>query len=206
MDKEILEETNAPEPYTPPENNTLVSTSYTPPEDNTPVLPPYKPLSGDSTTTPSETVHFPPYAYLLNPPENIITPPIYTRTTSPQKPLYTPPQKPSFLSSTSPNKTSGSGGYSLSDIAQAEKIIKMLCPNEFITVRSSESYNYTFNSMGSIGVIFILYCMAIMMDKTVIVFVHIGSLVSIVIINNMYCANFRHIAQPASGYVLPPKS
>ena len=78
-------------------------------------------------------------------------------------------------------------------------------PTNFTTITSSESYNYTFNTMGSIGVIFLLFCIAVALDKTVIVYVHVGSLVSIVIINNVYCANFGSIKNLAMSpsLVLP---
>ena len=52
------------------------------------------------------------------------------------------------------------------------------------------SYNYTFHSLGAIGTIFMLYCVALSIDKNNIIYVHFGSLASIIIVSNLYCRNY----------------
>ena len=56
---------------------------------------------------------------------------------------------------------------------------------------SHTSYNYTFHSLGAIGTIFMLYCVALSIDKSNIIYVHFGSLASIIIVSNLYCRNYE---------------
>lgn len=55
----------------------------------------------------------------------------------------------------------------------------------------SESYNYTFHSLGTVYAIVILaYVLQSMMDKSMIIYLHVGSLIGIVVISHKYFTNF----------------
>lgn len=60
----------------------------------------------------------------------------------------------------------------------------------------SESYNYTFNSLGSIYAIVVLaYILQSTMDKNDIIYLHVGSLIGIVVISHKYFTNFDKTVQ-----------
>jgi hypothetical protein len=61
-----------------------------------------------------------------------------------------------------------------------------------ITLHFSDSFNYTFNSMGSILGIILLNCILVSYaEKYAIIFLHVGSLIGIVIINRDYYNNYK---------------
>lgn len=56
----------------------------------------------------------------------------------------------------------------------------------------SNDYNYTFNSLGSVGAIVLLNYMTIpVIEKSSIIFLHFSSLLGILFINRQYFSNFK---------------
>ncbi len=57
---------------------------------------------------------------------------------------------------------------------------------------NSDSFNYTFNSMGSIyGIIILTIMMQSFGNKDAVIFLHYGSILGIVLINRNYYNNFK---------------
>lgn len=67
-----------------------------------------------------------------------------------------------------------------------------------------DSYNYTFNSMGTVGAVVLLNFMALpVVDPTVALSLHAMSLGTIVVVNIVYCRYYQW-ATPAPSPTLTP--